>query len=227
MQVGLISDIHGNLPALEAVLTDMPEVDAVWCLGDLVGYNPWPAECLYLVQESATEVVQGNHDRRLSEPRRMHLSMTPMARKGLELTKEQLSEDEVQWLEDLPEQTLVNDGRILLSHSDPRFRDAYLFPEEFQNLDRFLENEQPDVEVLVMGHTHVPHVEEVDDVLVVNPGSVGQPRDSDPRASYAVLDLEERSVELRRVEYDVEAVIEEVEESDLPEQIGQRLRSGE
>lgn len=94
------------------------------------------------------------------------------------------------------------------------------------NLDRFLE-EESDVEVLVMGHTHLPHVEEVNGVSVANPGSVGQPRDGDPRASYAVLNLEDMSVDLHRVEYDIDTVIEKVEKKGLPERISRRLREGE
>lgn len=226
MQVGLVSDIHGNLPALEAVLTDMPDVDVIWCLGDIIGYNPWPTECVSLVQESASQVVQGNHDRRLGEPRRMRHSLNPMARAGLELAEKELSESEQQYLVELPEQKKLCDGRVLLSHSDPRFRDAYVFPEEFGNLDRFLEGERSDVEVVVMGHTHLPHVEEVNGAVVANPGSVGQPRDGDPRASYAVLDCGTREVDLHRVAYDIDMVVEEVEKKDLPQQIGRRLREG-
>lgn len=228
MKMALISDIHGNLLALEKVLNDIPmDVDQVWCLGDTVGYNPWPSECLQIVRDWCDVVIQGNHDRRASTNGKLY-KLNPWAREALQWTRTQLTQKEREWLGQLPDSKRIKDGRVLLSHSDPRTFDGYIFPEETQNLDRFLRDNpvNDDLEVLVMGHTHIPHQETVEEVLVVNPGSVGQPRDGVPSSSYAILDFDTFGLEFRRVEYDIGSVVDQIGDEGLPEILGERLFTG-
>ena len=233
MRVGVISDLHGNKIALEAVLADMPAVDGLVCAGDVVGYNPWPGACVSALAAPETApigdsdsalldgtvpTVEGNHDRAVVSGHAPHFNH--MAQAGVEYAREHLTDDQIDWLDGLPEQRRVLDGRITVVHGHPDDPDHYTRPSEFS----------PDLlgeeDALVMGHTHIQHHEVYDEGIVVNPGSVGQPRDDDPKAAYAVLDLDEQTVEERRVEYDTDAVIRAVEDAGLPRQIGFRLTQG-
>jgi predicted phosphodiesterase len=226
MKVGLVSDVHANLPALEAVLDDMPPVETVVCAGDVVGYNPWPAACLDRVRDLADATVRGNHDRTVETPSRYRGNR--MAEAGLEHAKAELSADELAWLRSLPRAASFADGRYLLVHSHPapEREDAYVYPENFGTLDRYLDDLDGDLDGLVLGHTHVQGSRSVDGRLVVNPGSVGQPRDGDPDAAYAVLDTDADTVDLRRVAYDIDRVVEAVSAAELPERTGTRLHHG-
>ncbi|MFP8890884.1 metallophosphoesterase family protein [Natrialbaceae archaeon A-CW2] len=219
MQVGLISDIHGNLPALEAVLEDCPAVDAIVCAGDVVGYNPWPGECVDTLRELDVPTVMGNHDRAVV--RETGFRFNRMAQAGVEYALEHLETPQREWLAALPDERTCFDERIKLVHGHPDDPDRYTYPKDFS--PRLLEDES----VLVLGHTHVQHVERYGGGVVVNPGSVGQPRDGDSRAAYAVLDLAERDVTTNRVEYDIDRVQTAVTTAGLPERIGTRLARGE
>lgn len=222
MKIGLIADIHGNLPALEAVLDDMPSVDQIVCAGDVVGYNPWPAACLERVRDVATDCVQGNHDRAVETPG--EYAHNEMARTGLELARDTLSEDQREWLHSLSPRTVIAGGQFKLAHShpDPEKRGEYVFPRHFPELRPYLN----DFDGIVIGHTHIQHKAVIDNRLIVNPGSVGQPRDGNPAAAYAVLETETQAVELRRVDYDIDKVISRVEECGLPIETGTRLLDG-
>ncbi len=222
MKVGLISDVHANLPALETVLDDMPAVDRIVCAGDVIGYNPWPAECVERVREVASATVRGNHDRTVENPERYRANR--MAEAGLEHAKESLSDDQLAWLRELPRAETFAGDRYLLVHSHPAAdrEDAYVYPEEFPTLDRHM----GDHDGIVLGHTHVQGFRSVGGGFVVNPGSVGQPRDGDPDAGYAVLDTQADEVDLRRVAYDVDRVSEAVRDAGLPSRTAERLHQG-
>ncbi len=218
MIVGLVSDVHGNLPALEAVLSDMPPVDALACAGDVVGYNPWPGECVDVLRARDAVTVRGNHDGVVVDD--LSFRFNDMARAGAAYARERLTEAQLSWLAALPIERLAFDGRVKLIHGHPDDPNRYTYTEDFS--PRLLGDE----DILVLGHTHVQHVERYAGGIVVNPGSVGQPRDGNPDAAYAIVDLDGRDVDLHRVEYDVEAVRQAVEEAGLPEKIGSRLERG-
>ena len=218
MRVGIVSDIHSNLVALEAVLEDMPDVDRLVCAGDVVGYNPWPAECVDVVREQGAPTVMGNHDRKVAGGR--NFRGNSMARAGVAHAAEALNDVQMGWLRRLPRERTLFDGRLKVVHDHPEEQDRYTRPGDFS--PRLLGDE----DVLVLGHTHVQHHEEYDEGVVLNPGSVGQPRDRDPRAAYAVLDLETLAVDERRVEYDVGQVAAAVREAGLPEGTAERLEEG-
>jgi len=233
MRLGVISDLHGNEVALRAVLADMPAVDGLVCAGDVVGYNPWHAACVEAVRspetgpvadsdagllDGAVPTVKGNHDRAVATGRAP--GFNHMAEAGVEYAREQLDDDQLAWLDALPEERHVCDGRVKIVHGHPDDPDHYTRPDEFG--PELLDGE----DVLLMGHTHLQHHEVYDDGIVCNPGSVGQPRDRDPKAAYAVVDLDDLTVEERRVAYDTDAVIRAVEDAGLPRQIGFRLSQG-
>jgi putative phosphoesterase len=218
MRLGLISDVHGNRVALEAVLDDMPAVDRLLCAGDVVGYNPWPAECVAAVRGRDVPTVMGNHDRAVASE--TSFGFNSMAQAGVEYAREHLDESALAWLAGLPDERTLLDGRVKVVHGHPADPDRYTYPADFA--PGMLDGE----ELLVMGHTHVQHHAVFAEGMLVNPGSVGQPRDGDPDAAYAVVDLAERAVTEHRVSYDVDRVATAIEEAGLPRRLGQRLYEG-
>jgi putative phosphoesterase len=229
MKLGVISDIHGNLVALAAVLDDMPPVDGLVCAGDVVGYNPWHAQCVNVLRGGRPNLlppgwkpvptVMGNHDRAVAEGDMGELDS--LAREGVRHARETLDESQVAWLAGRPRVRRVCSGRVKLVHGHPEKPFHYTFPEEFAP------SLLGDEDVLITGHTHHQHHEVYDEGIVMNPGSVGQPRDGDYRAAYAVLDTERMRVVEHRVPYDTTKVIDAVESAGLPLNIGFRLIKGE
>ncbi len=223
MRVALLSDIHANEPALQAVLSDLSAdaVDLVICVGDIVGYGPDPSACVSRMREHADSCVAGNHDREANTPERY--GGHPTAGPGLKHTYDQLDDDQLTWLAELPERRRLEDDSIMVAHShpDPAHTDQYVYPEDFSTVGATV-----DTEFLVMGHTHVQGAETVEGTLVINPGSVGQPRDGEPGAAYAVVDTDDQSADLRRVDYDIDAVRDRVRAADLPEETWERLVEG-
>ncbi|MFO7927442.1 metallophosphoesterase family protein [Natronomonas sp.] len=218
MLVGVLSDIHANRIALDAVLDDMPDVDAMVCAGDVVGYNPWPAECVDAVRSRDVPTVMGNHDRAVVTE--TGFGGNAMADAGVRYALDVLDDDRIEWLAGLPESRRCFQGRVRVVHGHPDDPNRYTYPSLFS--PRLLGDE----DVLIMGHTHVQAHERFDEGVVMNPGSVGQPRDGEPTAAYALVDLEAMTVSERRVEYDIGAVIEAIEAAGLPEATGTRLRKG-
>ncbi|MFB6235174.1 MAG: metallophosphoesterase [Halopenitus sp.] len=227
MQVGVISDVHGNRVAFDAVLEDMPSVDRIVHAGDVVGYNPWPGECVNRIRSASIPTVQGNHDRAVADGDTFRFNS--LAGAGVKHAKSTLTDEQIEWLGGLPAERFAADGRVRIVHGHPMDPDRYTYPEEFRPelITRGLEDEAgKDPDVLVMGHTHVQGHAVDDEGIVLNPGSVGQPRDGDPRAAYAVVDLDAMTVYERRVEYDIDRVVQAVEQAGLPKRIGTRLRDG-
>jgi len=222
MRLGVISDVHANLVALERVLEAMPPVERLVCAGDVVGYNPWPAECVDRVRETCEATVRGNHDRNVDTPERYRANH--MAHAGLELANERLDPERREWVLGLPRKVELVDDRILMVHDHPEHVDRYVRPHQFPEIRSYLD----DYDACVMGHTHVQGEATVDGRLVLNPGSVGQPRDGDPRAAFAVVDTDAdpMTADLHRIEYDVERVRAAVRDAGLPGRTADRLADG-
>ena len=230
MRILVIADIHANPVALKAVLQDAGRVDTIFCAGDLVDYNPWPLETVEMVKQFHIRSVMGNHDRdsALGTPR----GYNPYAELSCLWTHRQLPEDMGRYLLALPDKLrAVYEGvRFFVCHGSPReLIDEYVFPPpgtEREMLREYLLLAKTDI--LVMGHTHVPFVEEFPEGFVANPGSVGQPRNSDPRASYLLLDIGDSRprLSLRRVLYNVDEVARKIAEVGLPIFLAQRLYQG-
>src|SRR5947209_1764791 len=227
MRALVLADIHANWPALQVI---KEPYDVCFFVGDLVDYGLEPSPCIAWIRDHATHSVRGNHDHGAAQfvqvsGRNGFKYLTSVTRP---VTQERLSQDDRRFLSALPvsRSVTVADTRFLLVHATPRdpldeyaVADADFWLRRLQNVD---------ANVICVGHTHHPYVLEVGDKLVINPGSVGQPRDGDPRAAYAII--ENRNVELKRVEYPLEPTVQVILESSLPEpakaQLVEVLRTG-
>ena len=242
MKVLIISDVHANLVALEAVLADAGEVDAVWNLGDTVGYGPKPRECLdKMVDLFANPVLVGNHD--LACIGEVDISeFNPVAQLAAKWTSLQLGMDHRAYLNALPAVTLAD--HYTLAHGSPRSPvwEYVTTPQNATENFAFF-----DTDVCFIGHTHVAMyavlTEQSPMALVstlangteldlltarylINPGSVGQPRDRDPRAAYAILDIDRGSFLAKRVEYDIPQTQRQMAMANLPDVLISRLAHG-
>lgn len=214
MRILVVSDIHGNPAALSAI--DEP-FDACFCLGDLVDYGPDPSACVQWALKNATHAVRGNHDHGVAQKIEAkgdsgYRYLTRVTRPGM---WEALSPDEQTWLQRLPVTLRVTLGgiRFLLLHATPRDPlDEYLLRDEAA-WSRQLE--RVDADILCVGHSHMQFQLPIGGKLVLNPGSVGLPRDGDPRAAFAII--EDGRVELKRVEYPIEQTVAQVEQTNWPD----------
>lgn len=232
MKIAICSDIHSNKPALNAVVTDMEQrnIDVKICLGDIIGYNLWPRDCLEIVNEKFDIIVQGNHDRNVKNPARY--KSNPMAYHGLKHSKEQLSQSQTQWLSNLPLQKRYStqNKSLLFTHEHPDTskigtREAYVFPRHFSKIIPYLS--EKNVDGIFLGHTHIRHTREVNNGLLHNPGSVGQPRDGTKGAVYTIYKTDSNTITNQTVQYDIESVVQKVKQSNLPDKTGLRLLNGE
>ena len=240
-RIAVISDIHSNLQALTAVWGRIDElgIDTIFCLGDVVGYGGKPAECLRMIRENNVRTVQGNHDALIADGT-LRLDFNVYSLAAVEHNRQLLTPDDLNWLGALP--TSFRDGDdALFVHGSPDDRDRYLiYLDDLQEASAaVLEAEGPGV--CFFGHTHHPVVFDgqgfipvkqktiyLEDNLrmLVNPGSVGQPRDNDPRSSFAWWDRAEGTLNFERVEYDNLAAREDILEAGLPRILGDRLLEG-
>jgi putative phosphoesterase len=213
MRILVVADVHGNWPALKAISEPW---DLCLFLGDLVDYGPEPGPCLEWVRKHADFAVRGNHDHGAAQNvvisgKTGFKFLTSVTRP---MCRELLTGDDLRFLARLPvtRQVTIEGTRFFLVHASPRDPLDEYAPPDREFWQRRLQDVEADI--VCVGHTHIPYVLEVGDKLVLNPGSVGQPRDGDPRASYAIL--EDGKVYLRRLEYPVEETIKAVQASRLP-----------
>jgi len=242
MRYAIIADIHANLAAFTAVLDDISQrggVKEVWCLGDIVGYGPDPHQCIELLRQRNHVCVAGNHD--WAAIGKIDTDdFNPDATAACLWTTEQLSPEDIQYLESLP--LTVEKDDFTLAHGSPRepiweyIQSTSIATANFTFFKTRL---------CLVGHSHVPLVFKQEDGdcsfsqlspsiglalgksrWIINPGSVGQPRDGDPRASYAIYDDESNMVRLRRIPYDIDATQEKMMQERLPIRLVERLGHG-
>jgi diadenosine tetraphosphatase ApaH/serine/threonine PP2A family protein phosphatase len=242
MRAAVISDIHGNLPALEAVLPqiDAEQPDVVWCLGDLVGYGPWPNEVTAIVRERADLCLVGNHDLVALDVAGVDVEeFNPDAAAAALWTRRELSAETRAFLESLSSRAAADD--VELYHASPRDPVwEYVLTTEAA----LAALEATSAPVVLVGHSHVALAisfdgDELEGGLapagteielgtrwLLNPGAVGQPRDGDPKAAWLMLDLERRRARFERVEYDVARIQDEIRARGLPPALADRLAHG-
>jgi len=241
MKILVMSDIHGNINALDAVLKEAGKVERVWCLGDLVGYGPDPNECIKKIRSLKNCIcLMGNHDSAVLG----HMDMEAFnrdARLSVEWNQRVIKPENLNFLKHLPEKHV--EGHVTLAHGSPR-NPVWEYILDWQvamnNFDYF------DTDLCFVGHTHIPVIfqmieEELGSQLqiispvgpveltgkaIVNPGSVGQPRDRDPRAAFALFDTESKIWEPRRIAYNFVEIQERITKYGLPERNAARLADG-
>jgi len=241
MSILVISDIHANLAALQAVLQEAGKVDAVWCLGDLIGYGPNPNECIELIREQPELVcLLGNHDAACIGELNV-ATFNREARMAVEWTQSVLTKENNQFLRERPKIVVID--RVTLAHGSPR-EPVYEYILDIrsaaENFDFF------ETDFCFIGHSHLPllftkksdeakvsltfpqqnQIIQLKPRSIVNPGSVGQPRDRDRRAAFAIFDPADTTWVHRRAEYDIQATQEDMRTANLPNRHIERLNGG-
>ena len=239
MRYAIFGDVHANLEALQAVLEDARahEVTHYVCLGDLVGYNADPVACLELVRSMECPIVKGNHDEQACEVTDLSY-FNPLAARAIQWTRDQLTDEHKEWLKALKFSRLVRNFTIVHSTLDSPASWGYVL----SDLDASASFSYQHTQLCFYGHTHVPRafirdtrVHEVAPDLITleagkkyffNAGSVGQPRDQDWRASYAIYTPAEQTIQWRRLSYDIETAQKKIIAAGLPERLAIRLAEG-
>lgn len=239
MKYAIIGDVHGNLEALQAVLADAKEqrVTHYACVGDVVGYNANPVECLQLIRDLGCTVVRGNHDHYCSHDENLN-GFHPLAADAVDWTRKQLTEEMRNYLRNLRLVALVDTFTIVHATLDMPEMWGYVF----DKLEAEANFNYQTSSVCFFGHTHVPLAFEKSDTVraglytkikiamgkkyFINVGSVGQPRDGDPRSAYAIYDVMNNQVELRRIAYDFRVTQQKILDVGLPGRVAARLAVG-
>jgi len=232
MRIGIISDIHSNLAALECVFSylDSKKIDEVFCLGDTVGYGPFPNECIEILRNRKTTVIAGNHDWGVIEKIPLK-NFNKMGQKTLRWTQKIITDDNRIFLKSLPLKIIKHN--ITLVHAEPKDPEQWTYIVSNEDVkEAFKGFTTP---ICFIGHTHIAAVVNEDLVgrklhkttrSLINVGSVGQPRDSNPKTSFGILDLNNWSYELVRLEYDVQKTIDGIKKAGLPLILARRLTYG-
>lgn len=248
MRLAFLSDIHANLPAFEAVLADLNHhsPDAIYCLGDLVSYAPWPNEVIQLIRQQRIPTILGNHDEKLSQldsgallPEVSVDHKKWAAAQSLAFTHQTLGSDERAFLGSLPRhirlefETSDEWSNLLLVHGSPTSTTEYLL-EERSEADMQSVLDQANADILLFGHSHLPYHRQLPARLTqpsrvrhaINTGSVGKPKDGDPRAGYVLIDWQGKklTINLIRVAYNIELAARAIEASSLPDKFADQLR---
>ncbi len=237
MLVAFLSDIHGNLPALEAALTDarIQGAEKIYCAGDLTGYGPFPREVCRTLYENQIVTITGNYDAKviaaLHRSADLKENMKPGKWKILEWTCSQIDGDAQKFLSSLPlchRETLAGRFELLMVHGSPVSAEDTIYP----SITPFALKKKlagTTVDLLICGHTHIPFVKHVAATLVVNCGSTGQPVDGDPRPAYALLKIQQGkppSARIIRFDYPKEGLLRAIERSSLPRSLSADFSEG-
>ena len=229
MRITVISDIHSNNDALTAVLETIRDYDALICLGDLVGYGAEPNEVVETIRMMKPQVIiAGNHD--YATVTGDTSDFVHHAVKAIEWTRKRLTTENMKYLSNLPYSSAFVANQVTLKayHGSPRDPlNEYIYP----GIPSFiLKNllEMAETNILLLGHTHIAFDARIDAKLLINPGGVGQPRDGDPRASYAIIEIsgDNLSYAIKRVEYDIDSAASKILQSSLPSFLADRLYAG-
>lgn len=235
MKVALIGDVHANLPALEAVLAHAREqgVEAIWNVGDFVGYGAFPDQVVQRLRKEGAISIVGNYDLKVLQFKKKKEKWRKKKQRekylAFKWAYERLSKKNRKYLRFLSQEIRMKmkGKRILLTHGSPASNEEHLTPDTPDERMRELA-QMARADVIVCGHSHQPFVRRVGGVWFINTGSVGRPDDGDSRASYAILQIESKDIQVRhyRIEYDVERAVDTIRENELPDAFAQMLLQG-
>jgi len=240
MRYAIFSDIHSNLEALKSIITYLKKekIEQYLCVGDIIGYGTDPQPCIELVQELKSQVVMGNHDYVVGNLAELNL-LNDWAQKGILFSKEKLTKSSLLYLKNLP--LILSNDTFTLVHSSLAFPDLWSYiMDSFDAKQSFDHQQTP---LCFIGHSHKSGIfekrgsnvsfkeksclkPEEGIQYIVNVGSVGQPRDRDPRSSFVIYDTEENYLEIKRVAYDIKSTQEKIIKSGLPKMLAARLSEG-
>jgi predicted phosphodiesterase len=246
MKFAIIADIHGNIDALDVVLADIKEQRCTHyaCVGDVVGYGARPKECLKIVRDMGMPCVKGNHDEYCSQEEDLD-GFNPHAEEAVKWTRTQLSEEERKWLRELKYYRLVTNFSMVHATLDGPERWGYVFTKleaaasfPYQNTAvcffghthvplAFIRENNPAGQPVIKGGTYSKFKVDPNKKYFVNVGSVGQPRDRNPKAAYVVYDVDNATIELRRLDYDIAAAQKKILDAGLPPRLAERLAYGQ
>ena len=239
MKYAIIADIHGNIDALQVALEDIRAQNAthIVCLGDVVGYNARPRECLQIVRDMGIPCVKGNHDEYCSSDEHLE-GFNPHAADAVHWTRNQLTDDDKKWLRELKYSRMAANFTMVHATLDAPERWGYVF----DKLAAAASFPYQTTQMCFFGHTHVPVAFMRDTVVrggtyskfkidpakkyFINVGAVGQPRDNNPKSAYVLYDMVAQTIELRRLEYDIAAAQKKILAAGLPERLAERLAFG-
>ncbi len=247
MRILIVSDIHSNFIAFETVLAAAGTIDSLWCLGDTVGYGPQPNECVATTIQLATHAISGNHDWACIGKLSLE-DFNPDARTANEWNGQQLTTDHFTWLQNLDThiERLDDYENFTFAHGSPR-EPVWEYLLTVQQARANFESEEFPTQICLIGHSHIPilFTDDYDQGIrrefpdngysmrlmshtryIINPGSVGQPRNQDPRAAYAILDTHTRSIKFHRVPYDIASTQKRMRDARLPMGLIRRLEYG-
>ncbi len=243
MIYGIISDVHSNYDALDIVLSHIKSigVERIIFLGDMVGYNAEPDRCVELLFPLLYSEVRGNHDKAVSG--KMNLDyFNAVARQAVLWARKNMKPENMEIVKALPKGPVGVDSRFIICHGSPMNEDMYILTHgAVEESFAFMEENFPDIDICFFGHTHVPFVFEerrgmldLEDTLhlkrgkryIINPGSVGQPRDGNPRASFGIFNDIDLTFTLHRVSYPIEKAQEKIVKAGLPGMLAERLAMG-
>ena len=240
MKYAIIADIHGNLEAFQVVLDDIRAQNAthIVCLGDVVGYNANPKECLQIVRDMNIPVVKGNHDEYCSSNEHLE-GFNPHAADAVHWTRDQLTDEDKKWLRELKYSRMAANFTMVHATLDAPDRWGYVFDKLAAAASFPYQNT---FQMCFFGHTHVPVAFMRDNVVrggtyskfkvdpskkyFINVGAVGQPRDNNPKSAYVIYDMDAQTIELRRLEYDIASAQAKIPAAGLPERLAERLAYG-
>ena len=232
MRIAIISDIHANIYALEAVLKDIHKrknIEEIICLGDVVGYYPFPNECIELIQEQCSITMLGNHDAGVigDEP---SFYFNPIAYEMITWTKKNLKDGNLKWLTTLPRRRTIdrNGKNWYLVHGSPFRVFDYMDANNDKQWKLMLQQafEKTKTDFLLVGHTHIPRKSKIKEKYFLNPGSVGQPRNGIPGAYYSIVNTIPFNISMIHLKYDFSSLQEKMRELGLPESLSDRLNFG-
>jgi putative phosphoesterase len=235
LKIVLLGDIHANLPALEAVLAHAAQQEAqqIWNVGDFIGYGAFPNEVIELMQQEEAISIAGNYDLKVlrfpDKVAKWRRSKKPEKLRAFEWAYQTLKPQNMAYLGELPQEVRieVEGWRVLLTHASPESNEEYIGAETSEERLRWLAA-AASADIVACGHSHVGFARCVDGVWFINPGSVGRPDDGDPRASYALVEIDPDAVHVEhiRLAYDLERAAAAVEAQHLPEEFAAMIRLG-
>ncbi len=206
MKIGIISDIHSNLYGLRAVLNQLKDADCILCAGDITGYYTFVNEVFEELEKHKVKFIIGNLDYYLLQA--VPLARSQIIKDSIKYTKNKISEENLLKIKSTKshDDLIIGGLKIKMYHGSPwNELEEYIYP-DYDNFEKF---KDIDADIIILGHTHRPIIKQVGKVTVLNPGSCGQPRDNNPKASFAIIQTQNKKISLERVEYDINKVCEE------------------